>query len=66
MLKATHTKDAPWTIVRANDQKRLRLEAIRHVLDTIDYDGKDSRVAGRPDHKIVADAASFLRKGGQI
>ena len=32
MLKATHTKEAPWTLVDFNDQKRGRLALIRHLL----------------------------------
>lgn len=33
MLKATHTKHAPWTLVDFNDQKRGRLTLIRDLLD---------------------------------
>jgi polyphosphate kinase 2 len=33
MLKATHTKHAPWTLVDFNDQRRGRLTLIRHLLD---------------------------------
>ena len=33
MLKATHTRHAPWTLVDFNDQKRGRLALIRHLLD---------------------------------
>lgn len=33
MLKATHYKHAPWTLVDFNDQKRGRLTLIRHLLD---------------------------------
>ena len=33
MLKATHTTHAPWTLVDFNDQKRGRLDLIRHLLD---------------------------------
>ena len=32
MLKATHTKFAPWTLVDFNDQRRGRLTLIRHLL----------------------------------
>ena len=35
MLKATHTKHAPWTLVDFNDQKRGRLALIRHLLDQL-------------------------------
>nr|WP_295081451.1 polyphosphate kinase 2 [uncultured Roseateles sp.] len=33
MLKATHSKHAPWTLVDFNDQRRGRLTLIRHLLD---------------------------------
>lgn len=35
MLKATHTKQAPWTLVDFNDQKRGRLTLIRDFLDRL-------------------------------
>ena len=50
MLAGTDHADAPWTIVNSNEKKRARLESIRHVLSSLDYDHKDSDVArpGRP------------------
>ena len=35
MLKATHTDNAPWTLVDFNDQKRGRLTLIRDLLDRL-------------------------------
>ena len=35
MLKATHTKHAPWTLVDFNDQKRGRLTLVRDLLDRL-------------------------------
>jgi len=35
MLRATHTKQAPWALVNMNDQKQGRLDAIRHLLDQV-------------------------------
>ena len=35
MLKATHNKTAPWTLVDFNDQRRGRLTLIRHLLDAM-------------------------------
>jgi len=38
MLQATHTADAPWTLVDFNDQRLGRLTLIRHLLDRLpDY-----------------------------
>ncbi|RYZ74329.1 MAG: polyphosphate kinase 2 [Lysobacteraceae bacterium] len=45
MLKATHTENAPWTLVDFNDQKRGRLGLIRNLLDRL----PDTRV---PDSEI--------------
>ena len=53
MFLRTHRKYAPWTVVRSNDKKRGRLEAMRHVLARIDYPDKDHDVVGRPDPLIV-------------
>jgi hypothetical protein len=35
MLRATHRKHAPWTLVDFNDQKRGRLTLIRDLLDRL-------------------------------
>jgi len=37
MLKATDTAHAPWWILRSDDKKRARLNALRHVLKLIPY-----------------------------
>lgn len=37
MLDATHTKQAPWYVLRSDDKKRARLNCIRHILDLIPY-----------------------------
>ena len=46
MFRATHAKNAPWFVVDFNDQKRGRLDLIRHLLDRIpDLDVPESDVA---------------------
>ena len=60
MFLHTDTPEAPWTIVKSNDKKRARLGAIRHVLTTVDYQGKDADVVGEPDPKIVGLAAELF------
>jgi polyphosphate kinase 2 len=37
MIEATHTPEAPWFIVPADDKRRARLNLIRHLLDSIPY-----------------------------
>ncbi len=53
MFRGTHSAHAPWTVVHSNDKKRGRLEALRFVLDRLDYPDKDRAVIGRPDPLIV-------------
>jgi polyphosphate kinase len=53
MFFYTDTGDAPWTIIKSDDKKRARLEAIRHVLHKLPYDGKNPDVAHAPDPLIV-------------
>ena len=62
MFFYTDTADAPWTVVKSNDKKRARLEAIRHVLERFDYEGKDEEIVGKPDRKIIGPSALLSEK----
>jgi polyphosphate kinase len=53
MLARTDTDHAPWFMVRSNDKKRARLNAMRHYLSQFDYEDKDDAVVGEPDPLIV-------------
>ncbi len=53
MFRFTHTPAAPWTVIRANDQRRARLECIRLVLSAFDYADKDEDVAGSIDPQLT-------------
>ena len=48
-LTRTHTAEAPWTIVRSDDKRRARLNAIRTVLSQVDYARKDIKALGTVD-----------------
>jgi len=61
MLKATHTEFAPWTVIRANDKRRARVNLLRHMLKTMDYDGKDKSALGELDEKIIGSGPGFLK-----
>jgi polyphosphate kinase len=65
MFRGTHSEHAPWTIVRANDKKRGRVEAMRHVLHLLDYPDKASTVVGHPDPLIVGSSAVMARDVGE-
>ena len=51
-LDRSHTIDAPWTIVRSDDKRRARIEAIRSLLDGLNYDRKDPGAVGKRDESI--------------
>jgi polyphosphate kinase 2 len=54
MFSKTHTSYSPWMIIKTNDKKVARLEAMRHVLSKFDYDGKlDAGTAVNPDPNIA-------------
>lgn len=63
MFRATDSQHAPWTVVKSNDKRRGRLEAMRSLLARIDYDRKDTAAVGRPDPLIVGAAATLLEAG---
>ncbi|MFC0541376.1 polyphosphate kinase 2 [Kutzneria chonburiensis] len=63
MFRATDTDYAPWTVVKSNDKKRARVEAMRHVLSLVDYEDKDHEVVGKPDPNVVGAASTLLETG---
>jgi polyphosphate kinase 2 (PPK2 family) len=66
MLFYTDTADAPWTIIKSDDKKRARLNCMRHFLASLDYPGKDAKLATPPDPKIVGQADHVLHGSDQI
>lgn len=63
MFRATDTHHAPWTVVKSNDKRRARLEAMRSLLSRVDYTAKDPDVVGEPDPLVVGAAATLLEPG---
>ncbi|MGJ8744682.1 polyphosphate kinase 2 [Polaribacter sp.] len=54
MFSKTHTSYSPWMIIKTNDKKTARLEAMRHVLSQFDYDGKqEATTILNPDPNVV-------------
>ena len=56
MFAWTDTETAPWTVVKSNDKKRARINAMRFLLAKFDYDDKDESLVGEPDPLIVGRA----------
>ena len=53
-MQRSHTATAPWTVIRSDDKRRARVNAIRHVLALFAYDHKDEKALGEVDAKICA------------
>jgi polyphosphate kinase len=53
MFYHTDLADTPWTVVKSNDKKRARLEAMRYVLSRVPYEDRDEATVGIPDPLIV-------------
>jgi polyphosphate kinase len=66
MFFYTDTADAPWIIVKSDDKKRARLEAMKHFLSSIDYPGKDRRIVKAPDPLIVGRAEHVVQRSDHI
>lgn len=60
MFRFTHTASSPWSVIRANDKRRARLESIRLVLSTLDYADKNKKVVGACDPLIVGSGPEFF------
>ncbi|ALR13203.1 polyphosphate kinase 2 [Mycobacteroides saopaulense] len=56
MFSLTDTDHSPWIVVKSNDKKRARVNAMRHVLGKFDYDDKDVDVVGQADPLILGRA----------
>ena len=64
MLKATDTKHAPWYILKSDDKKRARLNAIAHILAQIPYKRQQAqklRLPNRSDKGAYDDQKSIKR-----
>src|SRR5215813_4368022 len=63
MFFYTDTADAPWTVIKSNDKKRARVQAMRYVLARFEYDNKDLEIVDKPDPKLVGPASQLFESG---
>ena len=66
MFVHTDTVDAPWTVVKSNDKKRARLEAIKHVLRKFDYNGKNEELIREARYKPRRTASTLSEHNPDI
>ena len=60
MLRQTDSRYAPWTVIRANDKRRLRLNACRVILGHIRYSERNENHVGTVDRSIVHGVQEFF------
>ncbi len=41
MLRRTTSRSAPWHIIRSDDKQLARFEALKIILNSVDYDGRN-------------------------
>ncbi len=63
MFFATDTADSPWTVIKSDDKKRARLNAMRYVLHSLPYRDKDVKRIGMVDDLIVGRANIIHERG---
>ncbi len=57
MIKQTHSHNAPWTVIRSNDKQKARLEALKVILNSINYEGRDENLDYTLNPEIVISGA---------
>ena len=60
MFFYTDTADAPWTIVKADDKKRARLNCMQHFLSMLPYPNRDTHIVTGPDPLIVGSSSHVI------
>jgi len=62
MFFYTDTADSPWTVVKSDDKKRARINAMRFILNQMDYPNKNEKILLTPDPLIVGSAKDVFEK----
>ena len=62
MFAASDTKASPWVVVKSDDKRRARLNCMRFVLRSFDYDPEVLRRVRKPDPKLIGPAKTLYAK----
>ncbi len=63
MFFYTDTADSPWTVIKSDDKKRARLNAMRYILHRLPYTNKDVSRIGSLDLLLVGRAHVVYERG---
>jgi len=62
MLRRTNSKSAPWHIVRSDNKHKARIEAVKIILNSIDYDKRNYALNFEEDEKFNISVAKELAR----
>ena len=62
MLERTSTGSAPWTIIRSNSKPKARLNAMKVILNSVDYAGRDMDLDWSVDPEVVLNGKMELAR----
>ncbi len=57
MIKNTHSHNAPWSVIRSNDKHLARLEAMKVILNSVNYDNRNKELNFALDPEVVISGA---------
>lgn len=57
MIKETHSHNAPWTVIRSNDKQQARFEALKVIINSVNYEGRDENLDYTLNHEVVISGA---------
>ncbi|MXX65919.1 MAG: polyphosphate kinase 2 [Chloroflexi bacterium] len=63
MFAATDTKASPWVVIKSDDKKRARLNCMRYVLRSFEYQPDVAQRVAKPDPKLIGAAKKLYAKG---
>ena len=66
MFYNTDSAEAPWIVIKSDCKKRARLNAIRYVLNRLNYEDKDASQIGNIDPLIVGRAGALYEKDERL
>jgi polyphosphate kinase len=61
MLTESNRTISPWTIIRSDDKKKARINCMKHILSSMDYDQKLPEAELRPDPDVVVSGIDEIR-----
>ncbi len=62
MLRRTNSKSAPWHIVRSDNKHKARIEAVKIILNSIDYDKRNYALNFEPDEAFNISVSKELAR----